>query len=540
MHLRPHFSAFIASLALGLSAGPAPAQTSTKIEPFPPLDAPRILDGLGWNVALTNEWEFEKVRAARGREVRVQFAWEQVESFAEGKLALPPKFEQALKWCQKYELEPLIVAAYGPPRARLMELTVTRDVPAGSTVLPVTAEAGQGKQLTDIQVPACHVLKAERNQQLVRNSKWGYYGALIAAVDAGQGTLTLAAATEAAVPAQTKLVVNQLRYPSVATIDPTDPSLAAYHRYVRFLADQIAAHGLKGKVEIWNEPPWAHDPWDHREAFYDQVPAGVTPKASPNWGMLRTLLTDTLPAGVRYTWGGSHKSGSRGVLFLPAPSPTQAQIAASVSSEGWHPYGPNPESILWDSARLLQPGNVFEKGLEGTNAGSNFKQGRQRAAANLQQHGWTVTQQISETGFETANQLAKARFAVRTFLAHLAAGPAPQIDRINFYRLSEGEEAKPGFGMIDPRTRTEWPAYAALKALMNDVATLGFAPPLTPKPTFLPPPHRIAAPSPSSPSLSSAAPPRAPRATPSSSSATSAPTPTRPKLGRLSPPRLCR
>src|SRR6266853_1639026 len=333
----------------------------------------------------------------------------------------------------------MIVAAYGGPRAKLAELTVARDVPAGSYAIPVTGALGS------IKPPLCHIVKSERNQQIVAEGKWAYYGALIDAVDAAGGTITLAAKTSVALSAATKLTVNQLRYASVATAGEDDPSLAAYVRYAHFLADEIAARGLKGTIEIWNEPPWSHDPWDHRGAFYDNAPEGIN-KVSPNWGMLRALLKDTPPAGVRYTWGGSHKSGSRGVLFMPDPAPARERIAASVSSEGWHPYGPAPEWNGWSPQALPGASNVFAAGLEGSNASSNFKQGRRRAYEHLQKFGWTVPEQVSEAGIATSDQMAKARWAVRFFLANMAMGPEPLLERVNFYRLAEQPD---GYAMID-------------------------------------------------------------------------------------------
>lgn len=470
LNVKVFLMAAIANCALFATL--AQAQSNTKIERMPPVAASRLLNGLGWNVDLHHEWEFQKVRSAHGREVRMQFSWGEVESFSTGALALPPAFQKALEWCRIYQLEPLIVAAYGPPAARLAEVTLSSDVPPGATTLPVSGDLGL------VNPPACHIMKADRTH-IVPERRWSYQGALIHAVDAAAHTLTLAAATNVALSAGTKLHINQLRYPTAATNNPADPSLIAYHRYVRFLADQIAAAGLTGRVEIWNEPPWAHDPWDSRGAFYDndKVPAGIT-RESPNWGILRTLLADTLPAGVRYAWGGSHKSGSRGVLFLPAPAATQAQVSASVSSESWHPYGPTPEWHLWE----LVPNNASHGSqsppatlapLEGASPGSNFKTGRRRAAENLQNLHWTIAQQISETGLPGPDQTAKARYVVRYFLAHMAAGPLIQLDRVNFYRLAERAD---GYGMIDSATRQELPPYIALKELMNDLSTLAVAP----------------------------------------------------------------
>ncbi|MEO6739809.1 MAG: hypothetical protein ABIP20_06125, partial [Chthoniobacteraceae bacterium] len=56
-------------------------------------------------------------------------------------LALKSTHTNALLWCQKYGLEPLIVASYGPPSAEIATLTITSAVPAGSYVIPVSGTA---------------------------------------------------------------------------------------------------------------------------------------------------------------------------------------------------------------------------------------------------------------------------------------------------------------------------------------------------------------------------------------------------------------
>jgi hypothetical protein len=454
-------SLFFFSL-LVITASMAFAQAGS-LEPLTPVGAPRLLNGLGWNVTLDQEWEFEKVQAARGKEARFQFSWDAVEG-VDGTLKLSAKFQQALQWCAKYHLEPMIVAAYGGPRKKLLELTVTQDVEAGVYRIPVRGDVAK------IRVPYCHVLAGKT--QLVAEGKWAYYGALIDAVDVDGGAISLGAKTKAPIAAGTVLTVNELRYPSIATEAADDPSTLAYLRYTHFLAEQIAALGLKGTVEIWNEPPWAHDPWDHRSGVYDTPPATLS-KNSPNWGILRALLAEKLPEGVRYTWGGSHKSGTRGVLSLPPPAATREQVTASVVSEGWHPYGPTPEWNSWNPARLEESGNAAAAALEGSNQGSNFKQGRRKAYEHLKSSGWTVPQQVSEAGLATSDQLGKARWVVRFFLVNMCLGPQPQLERVNFYRLAEEAE---GYAMIDRTTRAELPAYVALKELMNDLARMGEAP----------------------------------------------------------------
>ena len=75
---------------------PAGTPPNSLIETFTAVDTPRLLNGLGWNVTLGNEWEWDKVKLARGREVRVQFGWETVESASSGVLSLTTNFQNAL------------------------------------------------------------------------------------------------------------------------------------------------------------------------------------------------------------------------------------------------------------------------------------------------------------------------------------------------------------------------------------------------------------------------------------------------------------
>ncbi|MEO6753542.1 MAG: hypothetical protein ABIP85_17325, partial [Chthoniobacteraceae bacterium] len=563
----------------------AGAPSNALVESLTPMEPARMLNGLGWNINMDNEWEFQKVKEARGREVRIQFGWESVEA-TNGTLSLSTRFQNALAWCVKYGLEPIIVAAYGPPRATVTNLTVTANTPAGSYVIPVSGTAalpytdftnlgaivvdnadatgvtvtgtwstittgsgywgsnclsdqgtGKGTQnvrftpnlpaagdydiyirwpatgtrsgnvpvdvttpsgietipvaenanagswmllkramcaagtgssvlirndgttagelvladaaawvpvaATDAPIRGCHVQKSD-NSQIVASGKWAYYGALIDSVDPTGATITLAAKTSVALNAGTVLKVNQLRYASAATISATDPAWVAYARYVKYLADQVGTYGLKGRVELWNEPPWPNDSWDHRGGFYDNAPIGST--TTVNYGMQRAVLDHVLPAGVRYSWGGSHKTGTNGVLNAPLPKPTQAQVANAMPTEGWHPYGPTPEWHLWYPDTLLTAPNVFTTGLEGTNGGSNNKQGRRNRANWLASNGWTVVDQISETGHLTSDETARTRWVTRSFLSNLCIGPAPFTDRINFYRLTDTPS---GFGMID-------------------------------------------------------------------------------------------
>ena len=243
------FVSFFILAGFGIAAS---AQTSTSVENLTSISSTTIRNGLGFNVDLKGEWEFQMMAECGATEARFQPGWSSVENMA-GVLALPANDEKGLEWCKTYGIKPLLVAGYGPPYQSLGKFTVADDVPIGATSIKLN------QSLEKVVVPYCHVMAGRK--QIVREGKWGYYGALIAAVDQQTNTITLATATTVPLKADDPLTINKLLYPSCATASPTDPSIVAYARYAKFLATEIAAHGLSGRVELWNEPGWAHDPW---------------------------------------------------------------------------------------------------------------------------------------------------------------------------------------------------------------------------------------------------------------------------------------
>jgi hypothetical protein len=431
------------------------------VENLGAVSASQLAGGLGFNINPSNEWEFRMCAEAGAVEGRVQFGWESVESVA-GELALSTASEAALDRFSQYGLQPLVVAAYGPPRQRIATLTAASDVPVGSYSIPVTED------VSAIDVPFSHIQRAN-GAQIVNQGKWAYYGALIHSVDLDQRTLTLAARTSVALAAGDSLAVNRLIYPSVASTDPGDPATAAYARYANYLASRVDAHGLTGRIELWNEPPWAHDPWDTRYRFYDNPPVDLE-RPAVQFGFAKLLQT-TLPAGsVRYNWAGSHKSGFNSLLGpRMTPHPSLDQVLNSISSESYHPYGNTPEDHAWDPACLADFSlSEFTCHLIGTNAGSNFKSAVRYNLRNLIDSGWSLEQNITETGRDTTNQLAKARWIIRHYLAFHALG----IRRVNFYRLADSGGH---YGFVDAATQTPLAAYLAIQALVSDAAAIGFA-----------------------------------------------------------------
>ncbi len=472
-----------------------------RVETMDVLPASKIARGLGFNLKFSNQWEFARAKAVGATQVRFQFDWPSVER-TRGALKLTPAMARALDLCAQNGLEPLIVAAYAPLAKPIGELTLRADTPAGARSLPVS-----GAALSLLDPPACHVLLAD-GTQIVAEGRWAYYGALIESVDGTQnptnfgnagpneaangvpnngrngipndgrngggdvpnggiearnGTLNLAAKTDIALPAGAVLRVNQLLYPSVATPNGDDASLVAYGRYARFLAREIAARGLRGQVELWNEPPWIHDRWDARGGFYDAPPPGIS-AVSPNPGMLDQFLQgEAPPPGVSFVWGGSNKSGGRG-LGARRGGVTAAQLSR-VSADAIHPYGDAPETHAWNPAALRAGIRGDGAALVGTNLGSNFKVLRQNQLAAARRGDPSPAIIASEIGYRGGDETQRTRYDLRAFLISLALG----VERVNFYKLAD----KPNkYGFIDEPTQAPLPVYRSFESLMATINAL--------------------------------------------------------------------
>lgn len=438
---------------------------------MPPVPAVELSTGLGFNVDPANPWELQMAKDAGAIEVRMQPSWSSVENMS-GQLALPAVFKSSLSSMASLGLQPLLVAAYGPPYASLGTVTLSSAASTGQSVLHLQPSAvlSQAKPNQDL------ILEPNKTQ-IVAVGHWSYGGALIAGITSN--TLTLASPLTVNLSQGAQLQINHVAYPPAG--DTTaDPSVKAYVRYVTFLADQVASYGLTGRVEIWNEPKWTHDPWDGGIACYYSSPPSGTSCHSPNMAFARALFDVTPPASVRFNWGGTHKTGSRS-LIAGANSPigmvpTKAQILGSVSSESFHPYGPTPETHAWDPACLTAStttaSNLFKNcTLSGENTGSNVKLEAFFSAQHLASDGWTIERNITELGIDTANDAARTRYLLRAYLTYHAMG----MRRVNFYRLADGAANTQNYGIVDKTTRKPFPAYNAIKAFMGDVGSLSGA-----------------------------------------------------------------
>jgi len=449
------------SLALGVPAT-SQAQTSTSVENLTSVSSTVVKGGLGFNMTNeNNEWEFQMAAAAGATEARFQPGWSSVQNMS-GAFSMPTADANALDWCSTYGINPLLVAAYGPPYQSIGTFTVAQAYPIGTTSIKLN------QSVASVTFPYCHVMESG-GTQIVNTGQWGYYGALIASVNTTNNTITLAAPTSIALSSGQSLVINQLLYPSCATASPTDPSIVAYGSYVSFLGSQIAAHSLTGRVEIWNEPPWAHDPWDHRGAFYTTAPQGIT-TVSPNFGIAENLAPTVAATGVHYNWAGTNKSGTRSVLNTGYMSPplTAAEVASSIACEGWHPYGNCPEDDNWNPTILASGGAAYTAILVGGNESSNFVSGRQ---LNLNNPSLNFKQNITETGLSTSNNVQKARFNIRQYLAYLADG----LERVTFYCFAApGAGTSSTYGFVDETTEAATQAYTAIQGLVVD--DMGYIP----------------------------------------------------------------
>jgi len=445
---------------------PAPVGSLTSVEMMPVVAATQLRNGLGFNVDPSQLWQLQAAHDAGATEVRMQFDWPSVERSA-GQLALPKQFEDALANSVQLGLEPLIVAAYGPGGPSLPTLTLASPAVPGDTSIRV-AERGT---LAQVVLGSAFIIGAD-GQQLVSQSYASYFGGLVTNADQQTGQIFLAAPVSRALSIGTQVkIVNRLY--KLAGTGPNDPSVQAYIRYVQFLAGRIASYGVAGRVEIWNEPPWEGDRWDGGAPCFFARAAQRVGCVDYNFSFALALMATTPPGRVRYNWGGTHKTGFASVLAggnigIPATR-TRDEILNSVASESFHPYGASPEHHAWDPQCLAQSGsNPFPCSLPGTDATSNFKWARKLAEDHLSTYGWTIEQNITETGVLTSNQAAKTRFILRTFITYHALG----FQRINFFKLADGSASTSNYGFMDAGLHTAYPVYNALKAFLGDLDAL--------------------------------------------------------------------
>jgi plastocyanin len=457
--------------------------------------AAQAVQGVGFNVTPGNAWEFSMAAAAGAKQVRFQCGWAAVENqtpapqnvAASPRYTLPADCVSGLASAQRYGLHPDIVAAYGPPYHALLTLAVPNGAPAGATSINVQFVSGVGgTTLSSMKPWNDTIIGASSNTAYISNIN-SYAGALITGINltsSTTATLTLASAISTALPANTSTLytINEGLYAAPANFSPSNPSILAYESYVEFLAQSIAAAGLTGEVELWNEPPWGNDPWDNIMDYYDNSPSAISPgpqsQGLPDWGFVAALQSVAPINGVTYIWAGTEKSGTNSVLDPGMATNTGVAFtepANSVTSESYHPYGNNPEAALWSAsclAALPGTGNLYVCNLFGVSGGNFNLAAKESLMQQASNPAWGVSHNITETGFGLAegDSLHQARFTMRQLLGYQAAGVSP----IDFYRLYDTSSEQLGF--VNTSTLAPLPAYTAVEGFTADLAPIANAP----------------------------------------------------------------
>ena len=492
-----------------VSTAAAVAKTSSSVEALGTISVTQPLNGLGFNINPGNDWEFQMAAAAGATHTRFQCAWTGTETQTAPphntntatQFALQPGCMSGLQSAVSLGIHPTVVAAFGPPYHAILTVTVPAGAKAGVRSIRVQFSSGVGGEtLTSIRPIWDNVLSASGGYITKRHS---YAGGLITGVtpiDSTHATLTLASALSVTLPASTsaKYVINEGLYLSAATSSATDPSVLAYTKYAQFLATEISRSEGSGDVEIWNEPPWANDPWDARNMFYDGFTGVLSPgpqsASLPNFGFAAALQSQKAPSGVTFTWGGTNKSGANSLLMPRMYANTgkyAIQPATVFNSESFHPYGNSPEDQLWTSKCLtntIQPYPTLPTAFSACNlagtTGGNMSQAIQQSLVEQSINpSYGIAHGITETGVAAGTNAQKARFIMRQYLGYQAVGITP----IDFYKFNDSS----AYTFVNPVANPDGsysplPALTALSGFMADLATMGLAPVVPINSTALP------------------------------------------------------
>jgi hypothetical protein len=470
--------------------------------------AEQVSGGLGFVVPQpSQDWEFAAAAQAGATHVRFQCSWNNVE-----KQSAPPKntssgFVQdpdcvsGFKSARRRGLKVTVVAAYGPPFHQILAVTVPGGAPVGATSLRVEFARGTGGDtLANIAFPYDYMIGSDGSQFTRRHNYAGSFITSVRITDSTHATLTLASAVTRHLPADraTRYKINEILYPSVNSWDASDSSIEAYARYVSFLASDMASRGIKGEIEIWNEPAWDDDSWDARGYLYDTFPQGDV--FSPNYGFAANLQNIALPKGISLIWAGTEKSGSESLMFAAykKPAVTISEPVTNFSSESFHPYGNTPEGMMWTDACLkgtihtfpTRPDAYQKCYLVGEKTGSNFIWASQYSLATQSRSPtYGIAHSITETGITppvVGLRAAQARFNMRQFIGYQALGITP----IEFYSIGDTTQpAEPNYSFVDPAggsTYTANPSFKAISGLMADVKSISNRPVTLPTTASLP------------------------------------------------------
>ncbi len=469
----------------------------TTVENLGAFPAARAANGLGWNLATGSAVEMQAALAAGAKHGRIQCAWQEVEGQTDAPsntskgFALPADCTQTLAMAKQGGMALTLLAGYGPPAHPILTVTVAADTPVGAAAVPVAFVSSMGgDSFGSLSYPYDYLYAADASGlQIMLSPRHSYPGTLITASgggDATHTTLSLASALQVPLASGTTLTVEEILYPSVMSDAASDPSTAAFVRYVQFLGSQCASAGVTCDIELWNEPPWPDDCWDNRLDCYDSNPGYDEELDGPDWGMVAALQATTPPAGVTYTWAGTNKSGDSSVLSPNMPMYSGvpfAEPATAVTAEAFHPYTSDPEDDAWSQPCLVQqfasPSYMQLCNLVAGSPSNALKGEALTLSAQAMNPQYGVRHVITETGTSTqssADEAHKARFALRQYLSFLAGG----VEWVEFYRMYEAmKDGSTGYSAIVPNpdgSYTSLPLYTALRGLVADASSIGGAP----------------------------------------------------------------
>lgn len=447
--------------AAGDTAAPAatgvPGDTTwpviANVEVLDALNAQQLRQGLGFQVVPGNLWELQVAKDIGAAEVRFQTSWDYIEK-SPGTRALDPRHANALAEAARLGLEVQAVAAYGPGWTTPMALTVASNVGTGQTTIPVRESVAGIIPFRD------HARRSDGNM-LVQNGRWSYAGAMVAGK--WGNAIVLGSPLAASLAAGQRININRRAYaPPADANNPNDPSVLAYRDYLLFLAGEMHKRGVKGHVELWNEPPWDHDRWDGGRGCF-------TNGAGCQWGMrgMASLLA-TLPApdGVGWNWAGPHKTGVSSVFWTGSSTGAKPTAGSDFDQESIHPYGGSPEWGGWNPHCLRTRLLILSMSCVwvGMNQYANHKVAFKYSLDHAKATGHRIRYTITEHGALMSNREAQSRYFLRSFFHYLGAG----VHRVSFYRLA-GDNT---WGIVDGGTRAFYPAARALQAMMQDLNPL--------------------------------------------------------------------
>lgn len=400
---------------------------------------------LGYNIGTVDDAHVALGITGGASIFRTQFSWDLAEDYATGNLVLQSSWSTFLASCAARGAKPLIVAAFGPPRQTIGTLTVSGTVASGSP-------AG-----TSIPVNSYGFTIQPRSTDFAGGLFFGggltanasYYGDPIDT--AASNAITLGAALAVTLNPGDTISVQRLRYQM--PLSDSDPSNAAFVRYVTWIAQQIAAAGCTGWVDVWNEFIWGHDMWSHPQDFYDIAPGWIT-TSNRMKAVLQQLQAASLPNGVRLVNGVSDKSGNNAIAVQNIPG-------SNFTHDSIHPYGDNPEQQGWDY--YATNGGQWES-LIPIDSGGNFPaiDYTDQTRAGQSWPGLMVT----ESGLSTASDVQQARWNARKLLSDWGMG-APTI----IFQLDGGSGDTVGYSVAPGSVARQ--SYTVNQRIMAVLGRLG-------------------------------------------------------------------